>query len=232
MFNKLTIALASCVLFAAPSFANAQQQKIDEIVEMLQANPQVVDGLHQSLGLYVKQQQQMTQLLESSKSYLNDPRHTFMGAENSEITLYNVTDYSCPFCKKLDLELAKLVEEYPQIKVVNLYVPLKEGTSSVNSAAYALNVWNNARDKYQQVHELLVAKPGTHSAVSLMKIAQKTGTTEQLNVSDEVKSQLENNYAMFTGLGLRGTPALIMGEQIIPGYVPYQQLEQALKEQL
>ncbi len=232
MFNKLTLALATSVLFTAPALAAPQDQKIAEIVEMLEANPQVVDGLHESLGMYIKQQQQFTHLLESSQNYLNDPNHSFMGAENGEFTIINVTDYSCPFCKKLDVELDKLVKDYPQIKVVNLYVPLKEGSSSVNSAAYALNVWQKDRDKYQQVHDLLVSKPGTHNAASLMKIAQKTGTTEYLNVSDEVKAQLENNYAMFTGLGLRGTPALIMGEQVIPGYVPYQQLEEVVKEQL
>ncbi|MDN3684911.1 hypothetical protein QW180_20365 [Vibrio sinaloensis] len=44
-------------------------------------------------------------------------------------------------------ELAKLVEAFPQIKVVNLYVPLKEGNTDLNSAAYALNVWQNDREK-------------------------------------------------------------------------------------
>lgn len=232
MFNKLTLTLLVSALFATPVFAASDKHKIEEIVEMLEANPEIVDGLHESLAIYIKQQQQFNQLLSSSKTYLNDPRHTYMGAEHGEITLYNVTDFSCPFCKKLDAELAKLVADYPQVKVVNLYVPLKEGSSSVNSAAYALNVWNNQRDKFEQVNQLLIAKPGTHNAASLMKIAQKTGTTKQLNVSDAVEKQLENNYAMFTGLGLRGTPALIVGEQVIPGYVPYQQLEQVLKEQL
>lgn len=232
MLNKLTLTIVLGALFVAPTFAASDNQKIAEIVDMLEANPQVVDGLHENLALYIKQQQQFSQLLSSSQSYLNDSRHTYMGAENGEITLYNVTDFSCPFCKKLDAELAKLVVDYPQVKVVNLYVPLKEGSSSVNSAAYALNVWNNQRDKFDQVNQLLIAKPGTHDATSLMKIAQKTGTAKQLNVSDDIEQQLENNYTMFTALGLRGTPALIVGEQVIPGYVPYQQLEQVIQEQL
>jgi protein-disulfide isomerase len=63
-------------------------------------------------------------------------------------------------------------------------------------------------------------------------LRKKTGTTDQLNVSDDVKKQLENNYTMFNALGLRGTPALIYGEQVIPGYLPYQQLEERLKEEL
>ena len=108
--------------------AQNQDEKINEIVEMLKANPSVVDGLHESLGMYVKQQQQFDQLLSSSQAYINDPKHTSIGAENAELTLVNVTDYSCPYCKKLDLELQKLVKDYPQIKVVNVYVPLKAGS--------------------------------------------------------------------------------------------------------
>ncbi|RTZ18367.1 DsbA family protein [Vibrio aquaticus] len=232
MLKKLTVALVMGAVLSAPAFAITQEEKISQIVSMLEENPQVVDGLHESLGLYIKQQQQFTQLLESSKRYLNDGNHTYMGAENGELTLINVTDYSCPFCKKLDGELEKLVANYPQIKVVNVYVPLKEGSDSVNSAAFALNVWKNDREKYQEVHDLLVAKPGTHNMSSLMKIAKKTGTSAYLNTNDSVRSQLENNYGLFTGLGLRGTPALIIGEQVIPGYVPYEQLEQVIEEAL
>ncbi|KJY89924.1 protein-disulfide isomerase [Vibrio neptunius] len=233
MIKKLTIALAMGVMALSPlAQAQNQDEKINEIVEMLKANPGVVNGLHESLGMYVKQQQQFDQLLSSSQAYINDPKHTSIGAENAELTLVNVTDYSCPYCKKLDLELQKLVKDYPQIKVVNLYVPLKEGSSSVNSAGYALNVWQNARDKYPQVHEFLVAKPGTHDAISLAKIAKKTGTEQYLNNPEDIEKQLENNYALFNGFGLRGTPALIVGESVIPGYVPYDKLEEIIEKQL
>ncbi|MFM2587299.1 DsbA family protein [Vibrio sp. TBV020] len=232
MFKPLTIALVVSSLLTASAFAQTQEEKINDIVEMLNSNPQVIDGLHESLGMYIKQKQQFDQLLENSDKYINDPSHSYMGAENGELTLINVTDYSCPYCKKLDQVLEQLVEEYPQIKVVNLYVPLKEGRDSLNSAAYALNVWQNDREKYEQVNDLLVAKPGAHNAASLMKIAQKTGTTEYLETTEEIKKQLENNYTMFNQLGLRGTPAVIMGDQIIPGYVPYERLEEVVSEAL
>ncbi|MCG9676927.1 DsbA family protein [Vibrio sp. Isolate24] len=233
MMKKLAIILAMSTFAIAPLVqAQTQDEKISEIVEMLNANPSIVDGLHESLGLYVKQQQQFDQFLSSSKAYINDPKHTSMGAEDAELTLINVTDYSCPYCKKLDTELEKLIEDYPQVKIINLYVPLKEGMSNVNSAGYALNVWHNAREKYPQVHELLVAKPGVHDAVSLAKIAKKTGTEQYLNNPEDVEQQLENNYALFNGFGLRGTPALIVGQDVIPGYVPYQKLEEVVEKHL
>nr|WP_284676646.1 DsbA family protein [Vibrio sinus] len=214
------------------AYAQNQDDKINEIVEMLKANPSVVDGLYESLAIYVKQQQQFDQLLSSSQAYINDPKHTSMGSADAEVTLVNVTDYSCPYCKKLDLELQKLVKAYPQIKVVNLYVPLKEGISVTNSAGYALNVWQQARAKYPQVHQLLVAKPGTHNSASLAKIAKKTGTEQYLNNPADIEKQLENNFALFNGFGLRGTPALIVGKDVIPGYVPYDKLEEIVEKHL
>ena len=66
MIKKLTIALAMGVMALSPlAQAQNQDEKINEIVEMLKANPSVVDGLHESLGMYVKQQQQFDQLLSS-----------------------------------------------------------------------------------------------------------------------------------------------------------------------
>lgn len=231
MYKQLIAILACTFTFLTPSvWATTQSEKIEEIVTILTENPEIIDGLHQNLAVYVKQQQQFSTLLKSSQNYLSSTKHTYLGAEQGETTILNVTDYSCPFCKKLDVELAKLVENYPNIKVININVPLKEGNDSISSAAYALNVWQHDREKYQQVHELLVAKPGAHNIVSLTKVAQKTRTTQYLKLEDDIKQQLDNNYTLFTNLGLRGTPALIINETIVPGYLPYEQLEQLVED--
>lgn len=59
MFNKLTLPLLVSALFATPVLAASDKHKIEEIVEMLEANPEIVDGLHESLAMYIKQQQPM-----------------------------------------------------------------------------------------------------------------------------------------------------------------------------
>lgn len=233
MFNKLfMLMMVSAVVIAPATNAQTQQQKIEEIKVMLEANPEVVDTLHQSLSAYIEQQREFGKLLESSQSYIKDPSHSFIGSETPELTVINVTDYSCPFCKKLEGELAKLVEAFPQIKVVNLYVPLKEGNTDLNSAAYALNVWQNDREKYAQVHDLLVKKPGSHNPMSLTMVAKKTGTESWLNSNEQIHQHLEKNYQLFEGFGLRGTPALIIDSEVIPGYVPFEQLEKVIEEKL
>ncbi len=238
MFKKYTMVLVIFITsmaqmaWAQASMSDSQNAKIADIVSMLNANPEVVDNLHDSLKFYMTQQQVFSDLLKQNRPYMESASHTFIGDEKGEITLFNISDYSCPYCKKLDLDLEKLVKTYPQVKVVNIHVPIKEHTSKVNSSSYALNVWNNDRDKFQQVNDLLVAKPGTHNAVSLEKIARRTGTEQYLNTDESIDDQMIKNMSLFDNLGLRGTPALIIGNELTPGYVPYETLENMVKAQL
>ncbi|MCL9774225.1 DsbA family protein [Vibrio methylphosphonaticus] len=236
---KPFVTLALLAVVNAPSLAatvaNETNTKIEEITQMLQENPEVVDNLHQSLMAFIAQQQGIVTTLQRYQPHVNSAAHSAFGAmDDPQLTIINVTDYNCPYCKKLDRELEKLAKAYPQIKVVNIYTPLKEynGPLEYNTASYALNVWRNMPDSYQQVHDLLVANPRMHSERTMKAIAEKTGTQSQLvqsKVSDEL---LERNQQFFSDLGLRGTPALVINDQIIPGYLPYPELEKVLKAQL
>ncbi|MCV5928048.1 thioredoxin domain-containing protein, partial [Escherichia coli] len=58
------------------------------------------------------------------------------------------------------------------------------------------------------------------------------GTEAQLVDDKETKALLDKNYQYFTQLGLRGTPALIINDQIIPGYVPFDELEKVIDQEL
>ncbi|EPX6947705.1 DsbA family protein [Vibrio alginolyticus] len=227
----LTMAIVSAVSFASEKTA---EQKLEEVNQILKDNPQILDSLHQNLQEYIAYQQSFGDTLKEVRQYLSDGKHSSFGAENPELTIINVTDYSCPFCKRLEGELVKVGKEYPQVKVLNLNVSFKEQyeKNGYNSASYALNVWQNQRDKYEQVHELLVKKPGAHDARSLNQIAKKTGTEAQLFDDKETKALLDKNYQYFTQLGLRGTPALIINDQVIPGYVPFDELEKVIDQEL
>ncbi|WP_164684080.1 DsbA family protein [Vibrio maerlii] len=234
-------ALAVALSFAALStasinvYAETQEQKIAEIQQLLKKHPEVVDSLHQSLTSYSAQQLGVKATLDNYNEHMISPAHSFLGqADNPELVIYNVTDYNCPFCKKLDVALEELVAEYPNVKVVNIYTPLKERTTSLDytTASFALNVWKEAPEKFASVHEMLLKKRGKHTKASLESIAYETDTNYQLVQSNDADRLLATNYQMFMDLGLRGTPAMIMNGEIIPGYLPYDELEQVVEKQL
>lgn len=212
-------------------------QQIEEINQILKEHPAIVPDLLASLHNYLESSQQSQQALQNHHSWLyqNDATHPWMGASNPELTLVVFTDYDCPYCKRLDPHLQKLVEEYPQVKVISVLVPLRQqelAGSPVNSAEFGLNVWHDNPSNYPQVEGLMYRKNGLHDANSIRQVAQRSETSALIQPNAQVKQAIDKNYRAFTELGLRGTPAILIGEGVIPGYVEYEQLEEVVRSQL
>ena len=225
--------LATFSLSSAAALTVEQTKQLADIEQILQRNPQVIENLHSTLRMYEQQVNRFELVLKDNQAYLyNNPDHPSFGAQNPELTLVFFTDYSCPWCKKLDPVLHELVKRYPMIKVVSVLVPLKELDSPVNSASYALNLWQMDQEKFTQADQLLVKKPGAHNPQSLLQVVQKTDTSQALNVQEKTQQQLAKNYQLFSELGLNGTPALLIGQQIIPGYLPLDKLAPVIEEAL
>ena len=46
----------------------------------------------------------------------------------------------------------------------------------------------------------------------------------------EIETQLAETYALAEKLGIGGTPAFVIGEQLVPGAVPAARLQQLIEE--
>ena len=163
-----------------------------------------------------------------------NPHPTF-GETEAKVNVIVFTDYNCPFCKRLEPHLQQLLKNYPDIKVTNVIVPLRQGNvagSPVNSAQFALNVWLNQPDAFAETHQLLYAKNGMHNALSLQQIATKTGTQDALADPTMAQEIIDMNMEMFRDIGLRGTPSLIIDQQLIPGYVEYDVIADVVEKAL
>ncbi|MEZ9901320.1 DsbA family protein [Vibrio breoganii] len=233
--NLFISLFASLLVFVAPVNANQDttSQKIQDIADMLQSHPELVDSLHGNLQAYIEQQGQLKVALTQNHDYLyNNDLQPSIGNKEAPITLVVFTDYSCPWCKKFDPELYKLVENNPDtVRVINLYVPLKE-QSSVNSASFALNVWREKRSSYEEVHQLMVAKPGAHNLNSISKVAKNTDTTALMNASMKSDELINKNLELFRALGMRGTPAMLIGDEMVSGYLDYDKLQAIVDDKL
>ncbi|USD66083.1 DsbA family protein [Vibrio sp. SCSIO 43136] len=218
--------LLAAVSMAPLAQANTQQ-KIDEVSEILTNNPEIVDSVHTSLRAYVAQQGSVEAAVKEHYDYMyNNDQHSSFGAESPKLTIINFTDYSCPWCKKLDPVLHELTERHPdEVKVVNVYVPIREGHHSANSANFALNTWLNDREKYASLHKMLVEKPGVHNSQSIAHIAKTLDLRQHVDTNPHTDEMIEQNFALFRQLGIRGTPAMLIEGKVVSGYLPMTKLE-------
>lgn len=160
----------------------------------------------------------------------NDPNTPAMGAKKPRLTLVSFTDYNCPYCKQFDPELEKIVHKYPDVRLVVKLLPFRS-ESSAASARIALTAWREQPEQFWALHQRLMAKKGYHDDASILAAQQKTNTA---NIKPDGQSgeTLQMNLILSQVLGVQGTPATLVGKTMVPGAIPYDDLEALVKEEL
>ncbi|MCS3407791.1 DsbA family protein [Serratia sp. AKBS12] len=229
-FLIVLMMLVSPVWAAAP-FTPEQEARIKEIVrETMVSNP---DILAQAVDAWQQQtaSQQVSQVIAANaKTLYDDPASPRMGAKNAKLTLVTFTDYNCPYCKRFDPMLEKIVKQYPQVALVVKLLPFK-GESSVSSARIALTAWQQHPEQFWALHQRLMAKKGFHDDASIAAAQQKTNV-KPVAPSDRSMETLRTNMQLAEQLGVQGTPATLIGDRLLAGAVSYQELESMVKQQL
>ncbi|MBJ4954668.1 DsbA family protein [Salmonella enterica subsp. enterica serovar Goldcoast] len=175
-----------------------------------------------------EQEKQIEALIQ--EALFNDPNSPRIGARQAKLTLINFTDYNCPYCKQLDPMLEKIVQKYPEVAVVIKPLPFK-GESSVLSARTALTTWREHPQQFLALHEKLMQKKGYHTVASI-KQAQEKAAASPVTLDAQSEETLSTNLQLARLVGVRGTPATIIGDELIPGAVPWETLEEVVKEKL
>ncbi len=169
-------------------------------------------------------QSQLTEMI------FNDPASPRKGAEKPALVIVNFTDYNCPYCKQFDPMLEKIVQDYPQVQLVVKLLPFR-GESSMTSARVALTTWRQQPEKFWALHQRLMAKKGTHDDASILNAQQKTQTAA-IKADAQSTDSVKLNLILSQVLGIQGTPATIVGDQLVAGAIAYDDLEALVKEQL
>ncbi|MEL5377345.1 DsbA family protein [Serratia ureilytica] len=231
--KKLLILLMiiAAPVWAAEPFTSAQEARIKEMIrETLVSNP---DILAQAVDAWQQQTagQQISQAIkQNAKTLYQDPASPRLGAANAKLTLVTFTDYNCPYCKRFDPMLEKIVKQYPDVALVVKLLPFK-GESSVSSARVALTTWQQHPEQFWALHQRLMAKKGFHDKASIAAAQEKTGV-KTVAPSEQSMTTLRTNMALAEQLGVQGTPATLIGDRMLPGAVSYEELETMVKQQL
>lgn len=241
---KLTFVLLISMLFSSIAVAakplpllSAEEQAVfsQRLKQALIDDPEILKAAIIALQKHEKNKQVKEQKDGIKSNYdnlFNNPNDPWMGAKSPKLTLVYFGDFNCGYCKKLEPFLTQLVEEYPEVKVVFKFVPIL-GETSKQAAELALTVWEKDQAKFTALREALINSRGPLSEPVLTKVTQSTSTQQWLDkTSDRAQSTVMDNLALMQEFGLTGTPSLIFADQIIGGFVPYNQLSQRIKAAL
>ena len=155
-----------------------------------------------------------------------------VGSKNADFTIIEFFDYRCGYCSKQADDFSELLVENKKIKIIYLEFPIFGGISEIASLI-ALKVWKQNPGLYFEVHNGFMNLGPSMKKKSLIEVLNNQGLDGK-NIYDSVKGEKNNkiiiqNKALAKRLNLRGTPASIINDTIIPGYVKLSNLRNMTK---
>src|SRR3984893_14950543 len=146
---------------------------------------------------------------------LNDPGAPVAGNPKGDLTIVTFFDYNCPFCKKAEPNLERLVKADGKIRLVYKDWPILT-EASISCAQLVLAAKYQGR--YDVAHQALMNIPGTKISAEQMREAIKASGIDMDRMdadlkehADEITALLRRNLAQADSLGLQGTPAYLVG---------------------
>ena len=152
------------------------------------------------------------------------------GNPNGDVSLVEFFDYRCAYCRRVVSSMRTLLEEDRGLRVVFKELPVL-GEDSVRAARAALA--SQSQGGYVPFHFALMAADDL-SMKGIRRAAAAVGLDPDRLEADmsspDVTAAIEANYQLANRLGIEGTPAFVIGDQLIPGAVDKARLEQLIRE--
>jgi protein-disulfide isomerase len=214
-----------------------QRQAIGEVVkEYLLQNPEVLQDASIELERRSDEQQKAGQAkaLAQYRSQLLSPRGaTIIGSPNGRISLIAFFDYNCPYCRASVGDIQKLIDNNPELRVVLREFPIL-GPDSTATSRLALAVARETADTglRARYYEALMKTKSSMTGGLAFTTATSMGMDGARLKSDlkdpEIDAILRENFAAAEALGVNGTPAFIIGDQVIVGAVGADRMQATL----
>ena len=156
----------------------------------------------------------------SIESILRDPGIPAMGNPKGDITIVEYFDYRCPYCKKVNPVLQKVVKDDGHIRLVFKDWPV---FGDVSVYAARLGLATKYQNKYAQAHEALISAKEKLTEANVQTTLAQAGIDvaraqrDLATNSKEIDGLLARNHEQAVGLEFQGTPAFIIGKFRVPG---------------
>lgn len=210
---------------AATDSASIDASVLNPMIESyLTANPRILERMSVALQAELtaeKTERTRVALSAMSAQIYDDPDHVVLGNPEGDVTLVELYDYNCGYCRKSVPDIATLLAEDKNLRIIFKEFPILS-QDSMDAARIAVAVSRTDAD-YWQFHTELFSGRGKATAESALDVAKGMGLNPvelQLDAqTQEVADIIQKSYAIAEALDITGTPAYILGDEIIAGAV-------------
>ena len=158
-----------------------------------------------------------------------DDGDPIMGNVNGSLVVYEFSDYNCGYCKRLFPTIQQLLANNKDVRFVVKEFPILSQSSLIAARA---GVAAQKQGKFPAFHREMMIYRGQVSEAAIMAAA-RTAHIDLTQLRQDMDSPATNSIidrtrASAAALDINGTPALVVGETIIPGAVSIEKLQDAI----
>ena len=203
--------------------------------EFIQNNPKfIIDVLRKYQDEQNKiEQEKISQQNNSNIINLNlFDNSMIVGNKNATKIIYEFVDYNCGYCLKFHQQVLSVLNEDQNTKLIIMQMPIL-GESSITFSKIAVAA--SFQNKFEEVHNYL------YSSDRKSKMADILGDLFLMNIdiaqlekdmnSEEVSKVILSHEQFVNDFKFNGTPAIIIGETIIPGYIEKEKIIEILENE-
>jgi protein-disulfide isomerase len=164
---------------------------------------------------------------------LNDPASPVGGNPKGSLNIVTFFDYNCPFCRRASKPLDEVVRADGDVRLVYKEWPILTDASR-DGAVLALAA--HRQDKYETAHAALMSLEGRVDAAATRSVLEATDIEMARLDADsqahesEIDAQLARNLTIAEALGLRGTPAYLVGPFLVASALDKVGFEQVIED--
>lgn len=239
---KTTALLAALALPAAANDLDkmtTEERTIfrEEVRSYLIENPEVLLEAMQVLRDREAQQEanrDEQMLSQLSPEIFNDGVSFVGGNPNGDITIVEFLDYRCGYCRRAHTDMMKLLKADGNVRWIVKEFPILGADSDLASKLAVATLQHYGSDAYFNLHNVLMEFKGPMNNGTLARIAKDAGIElEPIRArmdSKEVSDHIGRMHALGQQLGVTGTPAFVIEDTILRGYLPLADMQNIVEE--
>jgi protein-disulfide isomerase len=216
----------------AAEFNAAQRAEIVAVVrDALKQDPSILRDAVTALQADESERSQAANraAISQSRDQLVLPADPVAGDPHGDVTIVEFFDTRCPYCRKMEPVMDNFLAQDRKVRLVYKDLPILGPASVLGTKALIAAQKQNA---YVPMREAVMKLPPDTTLPQIETAARKLGLDWSRMARDmedpSVQARIDANIKLAHQMGIQGTPALVIGDDLIPGAVELPDLQKAV----
>lgn len=189
--------------------------------DYLLAHPEVIPEAMQRL-----QDREQSRLVAANRAVTRPFAGAWTGSAQADVSVVEFYDYNCGYCRASLPTLKALRQADPKLRIVYRELPILAPSSR---AAARMSLAAAAQGRFAQFHDALYA--GGHVTDQTIAAAARTAGVDTAAAAafvPKADAEIARNLETAGKLGLTGTPSWVIGDRVLSGALPLEELQKAV----